>query len=392
MKHFYDAKAILRLAFGLGLALAAAVRASPPDEQTCRSNFRREFGRLDFDRDIRENNALLGCVTSAGGRCCSEIKALLGSGTSIAGCTCYEHLYGEAFAEVSRNARASGVSSSIMNVARDVVERRIGDCGLPAPGSSFCRGAEEEEEEELSWRERFDQQTAGGDDADAEEEPEAEDSDSSAAAEAEPVADDADACLSLRALVEAEGDLSVFAQAVDRLGQAGWLDGPYDAYRQSGGEYSFFVPTDDAFASLLRAYDVTQDALFADEGALAAWVKAHVVREARADPDGTEELYTYSGETLAFNGTVLQGKCNEASVMPPLNNNNRTVSACGGSAFVIDSVILPDFSCPSESTNIRTNMVDSERLMPDPVRAVQLSLGELLDALEVSMPVDELLG
>ena len=152
------------------------------------------------------------------------------------------------------------------------------------------------------------------------------------------------------------------------------------------------MPTDDAFASLLRAYNVTQDALFADEGALAAWVKAHVVREARADPDGTEELYTYSGETLAFNGTVLQGKCNEAGVMPPLNNNNRTVSACGGSAFVIDSVILPDFSCPSESTNIRTNMVDSERLMPDPVRAVQLSLGELLDALEVSMPVEELLG
>lgn len=378
MKRFYDAKAILRLAFGLGLALAVAVRASPPDEQTCRTNFRREFGRLDFDRDIRENNALIGCVTSAGSRCCNEIKGLMGSGTSIGGCTCYEHLYGEAFNEVARNARASGVASSIMNVARDVVERRIRDCGLPAPGSSFCRGDEEEEEEGPSWRERI----TGGADADAEEEPEAEAEDSTAD---EPAADDA--CLSLKALVEAEGDLSVFAQAVDRLGEAGWLDGPYDSYRQSGGEYSFFVPTDDAFASLLRAYNVTQDALFADEGALAAWVKAHVVREAPAD--GAEELNTYSGGTLAFNGTVLQGKCNEVGVMPPLNNNNLTAPACGGSAFVVDSVILPEFSCP-ESTNIRgTNMVDSERLMPDPVRAVQLSLGELLDALEVSMPVDE---
>ena len=116
----------------------------------------------------------------------------------------------------------------------------------------------------------------------------------------------------------------MFAQAVDRLGEAGWLDGPYDSYRQSGGEYSFFVPTDDAFASLLRAYNVTQDALFADEGALAAWVKAHVVREAPAD--GAEELNTYSGGTLAFNGTVLQGKGNEAGVMG-LNGSRVEVKA-----------------------------------------------------------------
>ena len=56
-------------------------------------------------------------------------------------------------------------------------------------------------------------------------------------------------------------------------------------------------------------------------------VKAHGVREARADADGAEELSAYTtGETPAFNGTVLQGKGNEAGVMG-LNGSRVEVKA-----------------------------------------------------------------
>jgi len=129
------AATLVLLLLQVGSPTSSAVKV-PPRLQ-CRDGFRDIFRNIDID-EVADNPGIQSCVASASEACCAEIANVVGMDTVMAGCTCYDDLFEEAFVLMKRGM-SFGIDESIMNMARDVAIRRIDDCpDIPAPNTDEC--------------------------------------------------------------------------------------------------------------------------------------------------------------------------------------------------------------------------------------------------------------
>ena len=132
----------------------------------------------------------------------------------------------------------------------------------------------------------------------------------------------------LLAVAEADGRFGLLLAAIEQAGLSDDL---------TGGDYTLFAPTDDAFAAL---GDDAQDALLdpANRGALRTLLRYHLVSGARLSGDlGDAPLRTLTGRPLAVEagaGRLTVGEGGAVVTEPDRR-------AANGVIHVIDAVLLP---------------------------------------------------
>ena len=129
----------------------------------------------------------------------------------------------------------------------------------------------------------------------------------------------------------ANGSFTILVAAVQAADLVDTLSGD--------GPFTVFAPTDDAFADLLEALEITAEELLADTELLTAVLTYHVI--AGEVPAST--VVTLDGQTAAtVNGAVVSISVDGDAVQ--VNDANVIavdVAASNGIIHVIDSVLLP---------------------------------------------------
>ena len=114
----------------------------------------------------------------------------------------------------------------------------------------------------------------------------------------------------------------------------------------SAGPFTVFAPTDAAFAAALAALGLTASQLLANTQLLTTVLQYHVVPgiAGAAEVTAATSLATLQGESIAVNGTVLNG-----SVDITATNS----WACNGVVHVVDGVLLPpSLTAPATTTTV----------------------------------------
>ncbi len=121
------------------------------------------------------------------------------------------------------------------------------------------------------------------------------------------------------------------------------LEAGYADALTTGGPFTVFAPTDEAFAALLAELEISAEDLLADTELLSAVLSYHVV----PFPYFAEEVVAFDG---AYLGTLLDGYALNVSVTEEgaFVNDSQIIStdivANNGVIHVIDTVLVPDMS------------------------------------------------
>ncbi len=181
--------------------------------------------------------------------------------------------------------------------------------------------------------------------------------------------------LDIVSLAKSSANLSILSEAIESAGLAPVL--------KSGGPYTVFAPTNDAFVALLKELNVSKDALFANKELLTSVLTYHVLAGKTVSsavplgkPITTLQKGFFKAETSGISLQITDGR-NRTSTVETAN-----VEAENGVIHVINKVLLP-----ADKTVVATALALSTATQPEFTLLVEAVIAaELVDTLNSNGP------